>query len=109
MSFRIYCDNKGCFKDNEALYDVASNEVHCAECGKKITNITSFAVNQMKSMGQIKRDDKKAQAFSMKCLSCKRMTTPKIKKDKALCALCGESLDVSPIYMRAIQAASKNL
>ena len=40
MPFIIQCDNKGCFKQTEALIDKDSNDVYCGECGEIINNVT---------------------------------------------------------------------
>jgi hypothetical protein len=95
MGFRTYCSNKGCGKDNEPLLNTSTNEVECSECGKPITNITSFAKAQMKTLGQIKRDSKKGQAFSIECTFCKKSSPPKIdpNTERIVCAFCNSYLD----------------
>jgi ribosomal protein L34E len=93
----IYCNNKGCGKSSEATLDVVSGEVHCAECGKVVSNITEFAKKTMKTLGQIKRDDKKQQAFSVKCDDCRKENPPKInEKNIIVCSSCGNELKTLP-------------
>ena len=54
MGFLVYCNNKGCGKEQEPLLDVSDNEAYCSECGGKV-NVTVFAKSQMKALGQVKR------------------------------------------------------
>ena len=94
MSISIYCDNKGCFKQNEALLDVEKNEVLCGECGKPITNVTSFIKVELKHQGQIKRFNKKQQAFSVRCPFCNKEACPKLTDKKELvCSVCDKNLE----------------
>lgn len=95
--FLIYCDNKGCGKDNEPTLDLSTNQVMCSECGKEIKSVTLFTKNQMKAIGQIKRAEKKQQAFAVKCQGCNRMAAPKIAADsKIMCSMCGAHLTNLP-------------
>lgn len=94
MTISIYCDNKGCFKQNEALLNVDNDEVLCAECGKSITNVTVFMKTQLRASGQIKRFNKKQQTFSVKCPFCEKESCPKLAEKQGLvCSQCGESLE----------------
>ena len=97
MGFLIYCDNKGCGKDQEPVLDPTTGDVYCTECGKVIKSVTEFAKRQMKSMGQVKRDSKKQQAFSVKCQTCKKENPPKIDdKNKIVCSFCDSELTDLP-------------
>lgn len=97
MGFLVYCDNKGCGKDQEPTLDVHSNEVYCSECGKTIKSITDFAKRQMKVLGQIKRESKKQQAFSVKCGVCKKENPPKINQsNEIVCSFCDAVLSDLP-------------
>jgi hypothetical protein len=103
--FRIYCDNKGCGKDMEPLLNVNTNDVECVECGRSIKSITSFTKSQMKSIGQIKRDEKVKQAFSVQCRSCMKESTPKLgDKNELRCSICNNHLDyLSAPYAHAVR------
>src|ERR1019366_9677348 len=91
MAFVVYCDNKGCFKQQEPALDVLTNEVICAECGGAIKNITQFAKAQMKSIGQTKKATK--QSYSVKCDSCQKQGAPTLDNDKLLCASCKKPME----------------
>lgn len=93
----IYCNQKGCGKDQEPKLDITTNEVICSECGKSITNVTEFAKKTMKTLGQIKRHEKKQQAFSVKCNTCNKENPPKINEKKLIvCSLCDQELTHIP-------------
>lgn len=91
--FRVYCDNKGCGKDQAPVLNLETNEVECTECGQNIKSITLFAKNQMKSLGQIKRDSKREKAFAVQCKYCKKAAPPKVVDEKVVCSLCDKHLD----------------
>lgn len=107
--FLIYCDRKGCGKDQEPLLDVSTNEVICSECGGEIKSVTSFTKVQMKSMGQIKRAEKKQQAFAVKCQGCNRMAAPNISlENKILCSMCSvEILNLPKPFEQVIRSHIK--
>lgn len=86
--FRVFCDNKGCRKEVEPLLDKSDNKIYCPECNNVINNVTEFMKNQMVSLGQIKRQQKKQQAFSVKCISCQKENPPILKKGKLYCQIC---------------------
>lgn len=109
MPFSINCNNKGCGKYTEPLLNTETDEAECGDCGKEIKGITSFAKNQMKSLGQIKRDDKKQQAFSVQCKNCKKSSVPIINVEGTiLCSLCKCKLDISGPYANLIREKFKN-
>ena len=84
--FIVNCDNKGCYKSTAALIDPNDGEAYCAECDKKITNITSIAKNQLKLFKQVKKNNK---IYSVKCEKCKDTNRPKIgPKDVLFCSKC---------------------
>lgn len=101
--FIIYCDNKGCGKEQEPLLNTSTDEVECSECGKVINNVTSFTKIQMKSMGQIKRAKKVQQAFAHACIKCNHTAQPKLVNDKLLCAGCGYEFIFNKIYTNSIK------
>ena len=108
--FRVYCDNKGCGKDMEPLLNVETNEVECTECGRDIKSIHKFTNTQMKSFGQIKRDQKAKQAFSVQCKTCMKDNPPKLGEgDKILCGVCGVYLDyLTAPYAHAVREFLKS-
>jgi len=109
MPFSVYCDNKGCGKNTEPLLNLETNEAECVDCGGVIKSITSFAKIQLKSLGQIKRDDKKQQAFSVQCKACKKAAVPEINSEGTiLCSLCKCKLDISGPYANLIRERFKN-
>lgn len=92
MVFTVFCDNKGCRKECTPLLDKADNKVYCTECSYEITTVTSFMKNQMVSLGQVKRHEKKQMAFSVECKKCKKSNPPVMKKKELYCAECGASM-----------------
>ena len=102
--FSIYCDNKGCGKQQEPMLDLDTNEVICSECGKPIKCVTQFAKVQMRALGQIKRSGDRQKAFSVKCPHCEKEGQPKCGDgDKLLCSICGKELDhLSKPYKSAV-------
>ena len=93
MPFTIFCNNKGCGKEQQPYLDVASMNVHCAECGKVIPEVTIFAKNQMKAMGQVKKVQQVQQAFAVECQQCKRQAQPKLAQNKLVCPHCSKEHD----------------
>ncbi|SRR5260221_5751813 len=107
MPFSINCPNKGCGKYTEPLLNTETNEAECSDCGG-IINITIFAKSQMKSLGQIKRDGKKQQAFSVQCKNCKKSSVPIVNSESVvLCSLCKTKLDISEPYANLIREKFK--
>lgn len=90
--FNITCSNKGCGQNSEALLDEASGEVLCRYCNRAISNITSFAKVQLKSMGQTTSKIKVQRGFSTKCPSCLKETMPLLQKvglrEELVCRNC---------------------
>ena len=110
MPFFIQCDNKGCFKNSEALIDSLSNDVFCSECGGTIKNVTHFAKVQLKSLGQTTKKQKTSKAFSVTCKFCNKTETPKIKDSKVFCTFCDKELNyLSPPFIQAIKNNIKAL
>lgn len=88
MAFVIFCDQKGCGKENEPLLDVESDSVICSLCGKVIESVTSFTKVSMRSMGQIKRVNKVQIVFPVTCAHCTKIGQPKLVKNNLVCAFC---------------------
>lgn len=96
MPIIISCDNKGCFKGQEALLDVKTNQVICTECGKDISNISSFTKRALKDSGQIKKDQPNNKAFGVKCSKCQKTVSPVLTPNKKIvCSSCSEELELS--------------
>lgn len=93
--FNLFCSNKGCFKDGEHVLDKATNEVICTYCAKPITGITDFTKRQMASLGQIRRNEQKKQAWAVKCDACKKEAPPMLDKTgkDLICSSCNKPLD----------------
>ncbi len=91
--FRIFCDQKGCRKEMSPVLDKADNKVYCTECDKEIANVTEFMKNQMVSLGQIKRQQKQQQAFSVKCIGCGKENPPVLKGKDLVCSVCNHNMD----------------
>src|SRR5688572_20509995 len=79
MAFLLYCTNKACRKEQEALYDVETDQVECCLCGATIDGITYFTKQAMKGLGQIKRTAKTQEAFAVSCHACKKTGQPVVK------------------------------
>jgi len=91
--FRIYCTNKGCGKENEAVLNTENNEVECIECGKNITVPHSTKIS-MKGLGQIKRTKKSEKAFAVECKKCNKVCVPSVdQNNKIICSNCKNVLD----------------
>jgi hypothetical protein len=95
MGFLICCDNKGCYKTSEATLDTKTDQVYCGECGEIIKSVTSFTKVQMKTLGQIMRNQKASTAFAVPCPTCSKTNTPILNKKTGalLCPAC--STDIS--------------
>jgi hypothetical protein len=103
--FKIYCDNKGCGKDMEPLLNVETNDVECTECGRTINCVSKFTKTQMKVLGQIKRDQKAKQAYSVQCRFCSKESPPALdENDNICCSLCNKTLDyLAAPYVHAVK------
>lgn len=88
--FNTYCTNKGCGQYQAPYLDPDNNTVYCSVCDKSISNLTSFAINQMKSNKQFKV--KKSTPFAVKCQSCKKEDIPLLNNNKLLCSSCKKEL-----------------
>ena len=92
MAFLVNCDQKKCGKYVEPALDLLTNQAICPECNRIITNLTTQALSAMKSMGQIKRNDKKS-AYSIFCQTCKQTGSPKINdQNQITCGSCKAEL-----------------
>ncbi len=107
MGFLIYCDNKGCGKEQESLLDLETNEAICVACGKSINRITNFTKTQMKNLGQVKRQTKSQESLAIKCNSCQKHGRPKINQNKIMCAFCSTELTELSIPFKQMLLSNK--
>lgn len=107
--FKIYCTNKKCRKETEALLNKENNEVECLDCGENI-NLPSQTKISMETIGQIKRTKKSDKAFSVECKSCKKVSVPILDKDKNIvCSHCNKILEnISIPFANLIREKLKN-
>ena len=108
--FELYCTQKGCKQRQKPTLDVVSNEVICSQCGGVIEGITDFTKIGMKSIGQIKRNTGKKQAFALNCGACSNIAQPVLgDNDSLLCVRCGEEhKQVSAPFKQAILTVLKS-
>ena len=107
MSFLMPCTNKGCGKTMSPTLDVSSNAVICSECDREITNVSSFAKSQMKSLGQIKKDNKKS--FAVRCPKCNKEARPIETNNDLVCGSCKKPLShLSEPFKQMLKINLKN-
>jgi len=85
----------------EPFLNKETDLVHCAECDGVIENVSIFAKREMRFSGQIKRAEKRPQAFAVKCASCEKSMCPELveepgKKRTLVCGSCGEEHTTIP-------------
>lgn len=107
MPFSMQCNNKGCGQIQSPYLDKATNKIFCSSCDKEITNVTDFAKNQMKSMKQFK--ERKQKSFSVKCNHCGVLDRPIIEYKSCICPSCKKEINVSPIFINALQENLKSV
>ena len=103
MGFVMTCDNKKCGKSQEPMLDKESGDVYCSECNEVIKNITIFAKNSMRSLGQFKRTIQAQEAFSVGCKKCNKSACPKLSGGKLVCKNCGVEHNLTPILAQSIK------
>lgn len=92
MPFIMQCQNKKCRKQSLVLLDTINNKVYCGDCDEEINNITSFAKNQLKALGQIKKQESK-KSHAILCSHCKKESTPVLENNNLLkCSLCHQEI-----------------
>lgn len=91
MPFSMICSNRKCGKQMEPYIDPKTDKVYCSSCNNEITNITSFAKVQMKSLKQFK--PKETTSFSVKCNICNKDGRPKLVNDDVVCGSCNRPLE----------------
>ena len=106
MPLRTFCDNKGCRKEMAPVIDKATEIVYCTECGEPINTLTPFARRQLVSLGQVKKNEKRTQAWSVKCHECEKEGPPELDKagDTLVCSYCKHELDkLSKPYAQVVK------
>ena len=102
MSFMIYCGNTKCGKQSTPRLDLKTNKVFCSECNAEM-NLPEPTKLSLRSMGQIIREEKTRQAFSVKCTSCLLESRPKVLEDnKVVCSSCDKELNLSGPFKQTI-------
>lgn len=113
MGFLIHCDiddketGQKCRKQMEPVIDKNTGELYC-ECGLKLNKqdvLTDFAKRQMVSLGQVLKQNKPKQAYSIKCNTCNQAQQPVINKsNKIVCSKCkNEFKDLSAPYANMLK------
>lgn len=99
MPVSLPCPHE-CKKNQEPWLDPDSNKVYCSLCEKEI-QANHFLIIQLKTLKQYKP---KNSAFLVKCLKCKKESTPqKNKNNDILCGICGKNLDnLSDVFKRML-------
>src|SRR5882724_11179121 len=102
--FRTYCTNVGCKKEMEPVLDKTDNKIYCTACSKEITGVTDFMKRQLETLGQIRKDEKPQQAFSVKCNACQKSNPPKLKDGELFCSNCDVAMkNLAPQFVLAIK------
>lgn len=102
--FRTQCPHKGCRRDVEPVLDKTDNKVYCTACSKEITTVTDFMKRQLESLGQIRKDEKPQQAFSVKCNKCLKSNPPVLKSGELFCSNCDNAMKyLAPTFVLAIK------
>lgn len=105
MSITIFCDN--CDKSTEPLADdnPKSAACYCADCAKqyKEGRVTSFFVNQLRSLGRVRSAKKEVRGFSTGCPTCKKEDKPVIRGEQAFCSHCSAELALSAPFIKLLR------
>lgn len=108
MPMLINCDNRGCCKYQPALLNTADNTVICSECLKPIQNVTVFAKQQLKQLGQTISNRKPKAGFSVKCQHCQSTDTPQRYDQQWICSNCKQELtNMSDAFKHLLQDVIK--
>lgn len=100
----ITCDNKGCFKLSNALYDKDSKDVLCQECGKDIKSISDSMRRTLLSFGQVVRTTSN-KGFMMACKKCNANRQVVMDQDKnTLCKQCHGPIVVQKAFLIGMEA-----
>lgn len=100
----LNCDNKGCFKSSNALYDKDSGEVICQECGNGITNVSEAMKRTLLSFGQIVRTEQR-KGFLMACRSCNANRQIVLNQHgDTICKQCHTPIAVQKAFLAAMES-----
>jgi len=107
MAFRTFCDNKDCRKEMMPVIDRDTNEVFCTECGLAVNTVSDFMKRQMVQLNQVRRDDRRQLAYSVKCSKCNKEGPPILdeKGKELLCSYCKEQMvNISKPFAEVLKA-----
>ena len=105
----INCNNKKCQKNSEALLNVKTNEVICAECGQPISNISESMKRCLKTSGQIVRANTK-KAFMVFCKACNANREVVLDANgDTVCKDCHGPIKIQASFKLAMQEAGVKL
>lgn len=91
MAFSTQCTNKGCGKIQEPYIDKSDDKIYCSECNREIENLTYFAKQQLKALGQYRKKPKIS--FAVKCEKCGAEARPLLVNDDVVCGKCKQALN----------------
>lgn len=98
----VTCNNKGCLKSSNALFDTNSGEVICQECNRPVTNVTESMKRTLKSFGQIVRAERKA--FMLACRACRANREVVLdQNNNTICKICHGPIVVHAAFKLAMQ------
>lgn len=93
MTFKMFCQHKGCGRDALLLLDTATDKVYCDCEHQKELETTKFVKIQLLSFNQTLKNKKtQKQSYSVECPKCNHKGTPELKKNKILCTKCKEEM-----------------
>ncbi len=105
----IACDNKGCMQQSNALLNVTTSEVICAECSKPIKSISEPMKRTLRSFGQIMRTEER-KAFMMACKACNANREVILDNDSnTICKVCKQEIKVHAAMKQAIIEVGRKL
>lgn len=100
----ISCDNKGCFKTSNALYDPDTKNVICQECGNPVTNVSASMKRTLSSFGQIVRTEQR-KGFLMACKKCNANRQVVLNQHgDTICKQCHSPIAVQKAFLAAMES-----
>lgn len=100
----ISCDNKGCFKTSNALFDKENDNVICQECGNAITNVSTAMKRTLVSFGQIVRTEQR-KGFLMACKTCNANRQVVLNQHgDTICKQCHSPIAVQKAFLAAMES-----
>lgn len=99
----ITCDNKGCYKTTNALYDLESKNVICQECGNAVTNVSETMKRALSSFGQVVRTEQR-KGFLMACKTCNANRQIVLNQHgDTICKQCHSPISVQRAFLSAME------